>query len=90
MFRLLPVLEGAVTLTREVESLACLGYGLALGGRCREAVALLAELDRSGSRPYLMSESLMIEAVNRILKPPMVGRCIEKLFECFVLPVCIG
>jgi len=51
----LPVLEGVVTLTRDVESLACLGYGLALGGRRREAVALLAELERSGSRPYLQT-----------------------------------
>jgi hypothetical protein len=35
-------------------------------------------------------EALMIEPVNRILEPPVVGRCIEKLSECLVLPVCIG
>jgi len=51
----LPVLEGALTLTRDVESIACLAYGLGLSGRRREAVALLAELDRNESRPYLMA-----------------------------------
>ena len=49
----LPELERAVTLARDVEALACLGYALALDGREHEARALLAEVDASESRPHL-------------------------------------
>jgi len=51
----LPELERAVTLTRDVQTLACLGYGLALAGREREARAILAELDATDHGRYVES-----------------------------------
>lgn len=45
----LPELERAVTLTRDAETLACFGYGLAKAGRDQQARAILAELDALGT-----------------------------------------
>ena len=49
----LPELERAVALTRDVESLAYLGYGLASAGRERAARAVLTELDATANGRYV-------------------------------------
>ena len=51
----LPELERAVTLTRDVESLAYLGYGLASAGREQAARAVLTELDATANGRYVDS-----------------------------------
>jgi tetratricopeptide (TPR) repeat protein len=51
----LPELERAVTLARDVESLAYLGYGLASAGREREAHGILIELDSMAKERHVES-----------------------------------
>jgi TolB-like protein/tetratricopeptide (TPR) repeat protein len=51
----LPELERATSLARDVETLASLGYGLALAGREREARVLQLELDDLRSRRHVES-----------------------------------
>ena len=48
-------LERAVALTRDVESLAYLGYGLAAAGREHAARAILTELDGTANGRYVES-----------------------------------
>jgi TolB-like protein/tetratricopeptide (TPR) repeat protein len=51
----LPELERAVTLSRDVESLAYLGYALASAGRERAARAILAELEATANSRHVES-----------------------------------
>ena len=51
----LPELEKATSLARDVETLASLGYGLAVAGREREARVLQVELDELRSRRHVES-----------------------------------
>jgi len=51
----LPELEKAISLARDIETLASLGYGLALAGREREAHALQLELDEISRKRHVES-----------------------------------
>ena len=73
-------LEHAVTLAPDVETLASLGYGLALAGREPEARAILEELSVTGKRRY-------VEAYARCLIHLGLGEhdraleCLERAYE---------
>ena len=56
----LPELEKATSLARDIETLASLGYALALAGREREARALQLELDDVESRRHVESYARML------------------------------